>query len=150
MGYTHYWWRPEKLAKETFENFKADVEKIMEVSGVALDSEITEDLIAFNSIHEPCETFYIVREVNEGNTYIQRLPENPERVFGFTKTRAGDYDVPVMASLIALKYWFPKSRISSDGGSSDWKEGVELYEKALDRKIDFTDFPGPWRSREDE
>tara|TARA_R100000789_G_C2981113_1_gene143492 strand:- start:12 stop:653 length:642 start_codon:yes stop_codon:yes gene_type:complete len=60
-----------------------------------------------------------------------------ELLFNFCKTAYRPYDLVVTAVLIALKHHFQEARISSDGESSEWMDGMMLCNNILGYGMDF-------------
>ena len=124
MGYTHYFQRPEKLAKKTFKSFRNEVEEIITKSKVTIvgsmgkrgsDPIITDELVSFNgSGSNSHETLHIPRVIVEGVDFYTK--EN-NLAFQFCKTAEKPYDKVVVEVLKAFKRHFPKVILSSDGGS---------------------------------
>ena len=121
MGYTHYW-RP-KVREFNADKFAELVEgsrKIIEASGVPLaDVDIDETGIRFNGVGENShEDFWLLRD--------------NDRNFGFCKTAEKPYDTPVVAILcLAHQLLGDAIEISSDGGASDWEDGLRLLHHVL-------------------
>jgi len=140
MGYTHYWRKPESLAKNQFGRFVEDVEKIiLASSGIQLRNnmgepgtvpEVTQELVSFNGAGTDAhEAFYVSREEPHGH----RLADG--RVFNFCKTAEKPYDAVVVACLYALIEHCPSVSASSDGGFLEREAGRELYCAATGRQV---------------
>lgn len=90
--------------------------------------EFTEDLIMFNgdaTTGMEHETFEIERVCENACIGEKGL------VFKFCKTNRKPFDLMVKISMLRLKYYFPVSEISCDGGAADWKEAKIIYKKAF-------------------
>ena len=139
MGYTHYFYRKEKLDASQFKAFTEDVRKILANTDVPLSRydgndgspEITDHSIVFNGVGaDSHETFLINREFDEPF----RQPNEKGFLFAFCKTARKPYDEVVVACLIAAKYHFGDDiDVSSDGNAAEWEEGAALYKKATGR-----------------
>lgn len=157
MGYTHYWYRAPTLTPGAFRGWVKDVQLLNDqlppftTSGGGYyadkrlsvhgpdgrgDAVIRDDLVAFNgrnggrsSLDDLAhETFYMPRQLDP-EPY--RTVDEHGRVFEFCKTSRKPYDLFVTAALIALKEHFPGVYVLSDGGASDWEEGIALTKRVL-------------------
>lgn len=137
MGYTHYWDRPKQLNDTKFAELVEDVKKILAAAkekGIEIvggmgdkgtEPTLTGDLIVFNGVEDDAhETVHIPR-VGNG--------------WDFCKTARKPYDLPAMATLIALNYHFPDvAKIRSDGEQDDeWVAGREFAQEVLGFGKDF-------------
>lgn len=137
MGYTHYWRVKEKIPRETWLQICDDAEKIIAACHVKLvwesdepkkkpevKRELDKDgagVIRFNGIGEDGhETFFF--EANASG-------------FNFCKTASKPYDVAVCAMLAAIADRAPMIKVTSDGTHDEWREGLYLAKKALNREI---------------
>lgn len=140
MGYTHYWYRDEKLDKEKFAKASKDCKLVtdyLRTKGIQIQFESDEpdppvfddNLIRFNGQEdEGHETFYIAQEFDEG----YRQPDDTGKLFAFCKTARKPYDTAVTACLIILKHHLGDAiRLSSDGGNEGWLEGLEVVQAVL-------------------
>ena len=145
MGYTNYYRTPKTMDKAKFKILSEELEVAVgfmpgnhsSASGDSKESavicggdgtgepEFTENVISFNGdakTGNDHETFYLPREKPEGKS-------DKELCFDFTKTARKPYDIMVQVSMLRLKHHFPECEISSDGDSSDWKNGKALYKE---------------------
>jgi len=118
MGYTHYFQLHQKPTDEEWDNFDADVSKILDGNAVPLDNESTPYRIFLNGVDEDShETFVLDRDSTRWN---------------FCKTARKPYDDVVSAILIAARYNFgDKFSLSSDGTWEDWQAGCNLIKRTL-------------------
>ena len=128
MGYTHYW----KATKVDAKEYKAalmDIAKIVKdqkailagPNGEPKTRPITNDGISFNGIDEDShETF--------------DLPAAGLKKFDFCKTARKPYDTVVTACLARLAE-VKGVKVSSDGNMDEWKAGVALAVKVLNRPV---------------
>jgi len=114
------------------------------------EPQFTDDTIGFNGNEHQMvdgeeqnlshETFRLDR------TYHPESWERPEKEGGygqFCKTARKPYDLLVCGVLILLKYYFPKSEVSSDGNYEDWKAARIWYQVTFpDRQLPEN---GPWQ-----
>jgi hypothetical protein len=96
------------------------------------EPEFSNDLIAYNGDDETGndlahETFYFERVIDKEDHYRRDDPPEDDLWFECCKTARKPYDLFVCANLIAIKYHFPETKISSDGGYADWKPAVDWY-----------------------
>lgn len=144
MGYTNYYRTPRVMDKAKFKTLAEELQVavgfmpgnhssandgtepvILRGGNGEGEPEFGEDLISFNGDADTGndhETFYLER-VKEGRGSADELH------FDFTKTNRKPYDIMVQVSMLRLKHHFPESEISSDGDSSEWKNGKALYKK---------------------
>jgi hypothetical protein len=141
MGYTHYWYRPEKLDETKFKAAIADCKKVTDWLdknwGVHVQFEYDDDspavfedkLIRFNGSREcGCETFAIEQIFGDGF----RQPDETGKLFDFCKTRYYEYDSAVVACLLVFKHHFgDEFRVTSDGDKTEWQEGLNACKEAL-------------------
>lgn len=128
MGYTHYWYKPKELDADKFKLFADDVRKIIrqiteekwhgKMQDIVIRggngrgaSEITDDIISFNGDADTGhvgEEFCVNRVEKEHRSNIDKLMDMNEdgTYFRSCKTDLEPYDIVVVASLIAFKYWF--------------------------------------------
>lgn len=150
MGYTNYFRRPVELDEKKFKLFVADVKAIFKAAAkkkislanghgkVGTRPQANLEGVIFNGMDfstikgisgedESHETLYIPR------VFKPQEWNKPEKglYFEFCKTARKPYDLVVVAVLIALKKHFPTVKISSDGGSDDWKAGKEFCQSIL-------------------
>lgn len=122
MGYTHYWYGNRPFTTAEWMLIQSDAHKLLtkppvqvlrEYDQPGTEPEIAADVIAFNGDGDDGhETFWFQREPDD---------------FQFCKTAAKPYDVLVTAMLIVSHKHAPDVlRISSDGGTEDWREGLDL------------------------
>jgi hypothetical protein len=116
MGYTHYW-RPQvrEFNAEKFAQLVDGARKIIEASGVPLaDVNIDETGIRFNGVDaDSHEDFWLLRD--------------NARDFEFCKTAEKPYDIVCVAILcLAHQLLGDEIEISSDGGATDWEDGLRL------------------------
>jgi hypothetical protein len=142
MGYTHYWYRPEKLDETKFKAAVADCKKVTdwlgEKWGIHVQFEYDDDspavfedkLIRFNgSMEGGCETFAIEQTFPEDG---YRSLDDTGKLFDFCKTRGYEYDTAVTACLIVFKHHLgDEFRVTSDGDKPDWQEGLKACQEAL-------------------
>jgi hypothetical protein len=140
MGYTHYWTQKKDFSKNTWEQVRYDIRRIVEhaqrrqirigngFGEPGSEPEFTEDKIWLNGINkEGCETFEVIRK---------RRPLEPwqkghvQKGWSFCKTNRGAYDTVVTASLIYLAS-VHGYEIGSDGTYADWVAGLNLATEAL-------------------
>lgn len=136
MGYTHYFRIEKPLAKKEFKLLVADARKLIKAGAkrgilladghglIGTSPSITVDAIIFNGMD------YSEKGGEDGSHETLYLPQKAEG-FNFCKTARKEYDLVVVAVLIALKKHFPSTEISSDGDSDDWKEGVRFCQEVL-------------------
>lgn len=62
---------------------------------------------------------------------------NEKLIFHFCKTAYRPYDLVVTAMLIALKHHFPKVKISSDGNTQNWMDGMLTCDKLFGYGLTF-------------
>ena len=149
MGYTHYWRTrrdtPPELLAEAAQKMAAivDQERHLLADGggtphtspvVQHDAEGTVTLVVFNGIAEAAhETFIWPPDLSEPQEYLRpAFLEVDAEVFHFCKTAYKPYDAVVTACLLAADATLGEYiRVSSDGDSAAWANGMEVYEEAL-------------------
>lgn len=142
MGYTHYWRRPRNLDEKKYIEASKDISKVVEYlgkSGLKVgdgmgdggEPEITEKLIRFNGVGKGAHETFSVPQNLEPSKHDQI---EDGLIFDFTKTAQKPYDVAVTASLVILKHYFPKIKVSSDGEMGDWDPGLSALCRALGDK----------------
>ena len=143
MGYTHYWYKTQKLDTIQFHDFLADFSKVIEENhglGQLVEFQNSTDYLNFNGIGEQAhETFFFERKVDM-DEFIQKNKDN--RIFSFCKTARKPYDVLVCIALIIAKKQFTTNvDISSDGcdESDMWQEPRQICQNTLGygQKFDF-------------
>lgn len=167
MGYTHYFYRSEILDQKHYDLLVEDVKFLLDhlpehslnAGGYHKDDHliirggwgtgkptVNNQLISFNGDeateldHETMD-FPRVLEVESWQTPDHGL------YFQCCKTARKPYDLVVCATLLAIKYHFPKTKISSDGFPSDWVPAVVWYKTLFpDRTLGI----GPWLDNEGE
>lgn len=139
MGYTHYWHRPvgKDFEAEKWKTFVNEVKILSKAlpSDIKLGDGLGEkpfklekDRIWFNGIgDESHETFGIERVCPPQVDYRRGESE----LFSFCKTARKPYDLMVTACLLRLKYYFPYTRVTSDGHYKDWEPAREFIKKVL-------------------
>lgn len=150
MGYTHYWYRKERLAISKFKAFRQDVLALyLELpDGLAIRgwdgtgaAEFTQESVRFNgntATGESCETFHFPRILE--TQWHQKHPKYKSLYFQFCKTRREPYDLLVMATLICAKHHFGKAvLVSSDGGYEDWQPAIDFVNTSKDWSVVFED-----------
>lgn len=153
MGYSHYWWRPEKLQPRFFKSMINDFRRVLPLikeRGIELagwdgngEPELTASTFAFNGKgKDHCETFRldIQREKTHidnsfGGTFVDTKGPKPLYI-SFCKTNRHNYDFAVMVALIIFKRHFDPLdrklvRVTSDGGEEEWREAIEFCKKHL-------------------
>lgn len=140
MGYTHYWYREEKLDREKFQKASNDCKLVTDYlrsKGIYIQFEYHEpeppvfsnEEIRFNGPDEDGhETFYIAQTFCEDF----RQPADDGKLFAFCKTARKPYDTAVTACLIILKHHLGDDfRVSSDGDPEDWQAGLDAVQSVL-------------------
>jgi hypothetical protein len=136
MGYTHHW-KAENLEiveEAKYQKALAEMARVIAESPVPLANgmadegsapDVDEDGICFNgTAGHNYETFSLPGRGQE------------LRDFDFCKTAQRPYDLIVVASLAILKDHLGEAiKVSSDGGSDDWKGGVSFASAVLGREI---------------
>lgn len=137
MGYTHYWYRPEELDATTWARFTDATRTILDVAAVELGSgdgtrtpEVGAGRVVFNGRPpNDYEPFSIDRAYCK---YRGEAPDVSLHYFNFCKTGHRDYDLVVVAVLVAFKLAFGASvRVLSDGHPSEWSPGLAVAERVL-------------------
>lgn len=140
MGYTHYWefQKPSKgntaKLEKNYQQAVKDITKVVtyikknvvNLSGYTVHCKLGQyGGVNFNGVgSDSHETFYL----------REHYKQNED--FNFCKTARKGYDIAVCAALAILKYRLGDYvKVSSDGDSRDWKEGIEIAKKVLKRKI---------------
>jgi len=137
MGYTHYWYRAEKIGKVLWGHVVSDVRKILaalpkeiEMAGMQGQRDtaprLTADSIEFNGVDENAhESFFVERIFTDRHT-------REGSCFAFCKTAEKPYDLAVTAALVVLKHYLrDEITISSDGEEADWNKAKILCQEAL-------------------
>ena len=146
MGYTHYFRRQKELERKAFQELVADVRKLIKASAkvepcvlladgrgiVGSVPQVNLEAIVFNGMD------YSEQGGQDGShetLYIPRVEDKKatpkELLFNFCKTAQKDYDLVVVATLIALKKHFPETEVSSDGDQKDWEAGIAFCQEVL-------------------
>ena len=151
MGYTHYWNTPLKdVDQKTWDAIATDFSKVVSDPKILalLDQEereeysqklrITSDEILFNGVGELSHETFILERKFTPNSFRPEEKEN----FGFCKTARKPYDVCVTACLIIAHHHIEKQpdnyiKVSSDGETEDWMDGIKLCEKVLDYGFEY-------------
>ena len=141
MGYSHYWYRKKEYTQKKFDAFVTDVKAIIEKGGVPIrgndgngEPNVNSGIVAFNGDAESGnnhETFFFPRTITQEHLKYHREYENG--IFFFCKTARKPYDNVVTACLIAVKEHFPDIKVSSDGDTGEWEDGLKLYALATGR-----------------
>jgi hypothetical protein len=137
MGYTHYFYRKQKLNAKQFTHVVEDFQKVIPLLGVSLKGgsgegppNINNNAIIFNGDGEELshETFYLPRDLNPE----KHQHEEKGLYFEFCKTDRKPYDIAVTACLVIAKHHL-KSQItvSSDGDLSEWQDAIKIVYKTL-------------------
>lgn len=151
MGYCHYWGRPMELSPEQFISYVFEVKQLRDAvkprfwffGGVKITGGLrwggptfTDRIINFNG-RPGCENFLVTRIYSE--KHKNRSPKDDGLYWDYVKTNQNPYDVVVTAALLSLLHHVPEAAVESDGDITDWKQGIELYERVTRRKalIDF-------------
>jgi len=146
MGYTHYFRRQKELDRQKFQKLVDDVRKLIKASAkveprvlladgrgtVGSVPQVNLEAIVFNGMDYSeqggqdgsHETVYIPRV-----EYVEATPK--ELIFNFCKTARKDYDLVVVATLIAFKKHFPEIKVTSDGNQEDWEAGIAFCQEIL-------------------
>ncbi len=146
MGYTHYWSASRDFTDDEWKLIKENARKILTHAtdhyGISVSEEydvnrvpVVDDLkIRFNGLgDEGHETFVLSHAVPTPPEYRATEPD-----FQFCKTARKDYDMPVVAILIAARAIAPDAfEWSSDGWLSELAEGVQLYREACGSDLEW-------------
>ncbi|MCW4051197.1 MAG: hypothetical protein NWE89_15850 [Candidatus Bathyarchaeota archaeon] len=139
MGYTHYWSASRDFTDEEWKAIQTNARQILTHAtdhyGISVSEEydinstpiVNNREIRFNGFgDEGHETFLLMHRVPEPPDYRRGEPD-----FNFCKTARKDYDMPVVAILIAARATAPDAfEWSSDGWLSELAEGVKLANEA--------------------
>jgi len=143
MGYTHSWKRSLTLDKDKFKSFVADCQRIMSASGVELiDGKFHQEFHELRYGKTPITSLVMLRFIGKDAQDVFTIPrilvpkdyQGPDAeglYFNCCKTIRLPYDTPVLACLLALKHWFPETKVRSDGWPEELVLGMELYNKVL-------------------
>jgi hypothetical protein len=124
MGYTHYWYKPEKLSPELWKKFTDDFKTILPHFEILLDND---EIIFFNGVGEYShETFCLERIDSE---FERRLNKDESLSFSFCKTARKPYDIAVCCALIIGAKHLP-IRVESDG-DEEWEDAKMLCQETL-------------------
>lgn len=133
MGYTHYWYKPEKLSPELWKKFTDDFKTILPHFEILLDKttgqklRVDDEIIFFNGIGEYAhETFCLERIDSE---FERRLNKDESLAFSFCKTARKPYDIAVCCALIIGAKHLP-IRVESDG-DEEWEDAKRLCQETL-------------------
>lgn len=131
MGYTHYW-KKSDTPQDAWDKLRADAERLIRATPVRIQfeyddpapPEVSNTRIRFNGVGDyRHETFCL---------------EKNEVEFDFFKTARKPYDVVVTAILACAKEHLGDGiKVSSDGDSSEWDEGLEFAKATLGRIVPF-------------
>jgi hypothetical protein len=129
MGYTHYVRQSDGIEPTTFARLSQEAARVASIAwsedlageGIAYefnepdkDPEFTPELIRFNG------------KGNEGHETFILTPGASD--FNFCKTARKPYDIVVVAILCLLAHR-TGAVVSSDGGISDWTDGLALAQR---------------------
>jgi len=129
MGYTHYWYRPEKLDADKFKKASKDCSLLAKSLNIPVQFEydideppvFSENTIRFNGIEEDGHETFSVEQLFQPSF----RQETDGKLFTFCKTARKPYDTLVTGCLTILKHYFGDDFIvKSDGRQSDWEDGV--------------------------
>lgn len=153
MGYTHYYYLPAEIKRDTFNAIATDIQTIAEASGVELAGEWDDatggpggdpvfgtcDLVLLNGVGKNGhETFYFARRWFPAYPDQKPHKDDEGRIFHFCKTAMKFYDIVVTAALIVMKHHLEDAvHISSDGEDGDWQPGRSLVHSALGYGTDY-------------
>ena len=141
MGYSHCFKRAKELDADLFNKFVSDCKLIINKSGLVLVdgeiSNITHEVIV-DKLPRLSENMVRFTEVGGYDRFkIRRVFEPAEWMkpenglyFQCIKTCRQEYDIVVVACLLAFKYYFPESIIYSDGFPAELVDGQNLYREA--------------------
>lgn len=163
MGYTHYWTQVRDFTKDEWADIRADLAAILKYAqhefGIPLadaagddgtSPEIDGDKIYFNGVGDGAhETMCVDRVRPPQESWQSRRGTN------FCKTARKPYDRAVVAVLCYLSTITRRDdpaigdpivgteafTVSSDGGGSDFLDGLELARRALPAKANILDLP---------
>lgn len=144
MGYTHYWSKTRKFTQPEWTAIKKAAQAIIDETPVELcwefdreekPVEISVTKIRFNGLGDDGhETFYFTRSVPPEPEY-----RKGEGDFQFTKTARKPYDDAVVACLIAFQDIAPDAFTwSSDGWLHEHGDGLDLFNKACERDLEWS------------
>jgi hypothetical protein len=146
MGYTHYWYLNPKGNEKKFNEAKLKMSTVILNNSDILANGMGDvntvptwgSKVFFNGIDENShETFALPETLSELDNISQAYVDD-DFVFAFCKTRRKPYDIVVVACLVILKHYMGNDvKVSSDGDSEDWKDGLELARKALSMNKNF-------------
>jgi hypothetical protein len=154
MGYTHYWYRDEKIKPEKYSKIVEDVRKAIDIlkKDIELanwdgtgDPNISSTDISFNGTSKDDQyhetfSFPLVYE-----KYEHEIPKDG-KYFEFCKTARKPYDLVVCVILLIIKRHLNRTiRVSSDGFTDydssglegTWPEAVKFVEKHFGYKAKF-------------
>lgn len=128
MGYTHYWYKANKLKNPAqWALLASDCRRLVRGLGIPLadgsgqegsSPTIEQGKISFNGVGpQRHETFYLSREIMSD--------------FNFCKTAQKPYDMAVMCCLVAAKERFPVLEVHSDGKMDDWAPAIARVKELL-------------------
>ena len=133
MGYTHYWRINQEGSNTNYQSALKDIRKIVEAETEILGNGIGEGKpklkgeICFNGLAKngnDHETFGLEKTIEENSD------------FEFCKTAYKPYDIVVVACLSVLAEKLGHDvKVTSDGNTDDWTEGVTLASEVLGRDI---------------
>ncbi len=139
VGYTHYFYRPEKLDQSKFNQAVADCQALCKAINAPICYEY--DLpnkpaaflptkVWFNGIGEDGHETFVIEQSFTTSKYDSK--NEKEQYFSCCKTARKPYDIAVVACLIIFKHYFGDDfSVSSDGRKVNWKEGLEAVQKHL-------------------
>lgn len=147
MGYTHYWYRPEKISPNKFNAIAEDFKKVLPTLKNLLNEDMSEfdylrvnnNEIVFNGVGENRhETMYFPRYDTRPNF----SPKKKTLKFDFCKTERKPYDIAVCTLLIIAKHHLKNMFIVRSDGEIEndyntWKNAMKLCQKFLGYGLDF-------------
>lgn len=137
MIYTHCWVRKEEINAQSFQQIKADFERLLPhliAQGIVFGDEdgpcdplIQEEAIEFNGAGVDSYERFSFHRISQGK---KRLPQGC--CWDFCKTNQRPYGLAVAAFLLIAQHHLPHDlRIESDGNPSGWKQAGDLCRQVL-------------------
>jgi hypothetical protein len=146
LGYTHYYYRPLNLDRNTFQQFANDVKQIVKLArehGIKIVDwhgtpgtrpTINRNQISLNGLGVNAHESFVINRKHQPESWDK--PKANGLYFDFCKTARKPYDIVVAASLVAFLYHFrDQVEVHSDGGFDEdiWQAAFRHYEHATGR-----------------
>jgi hypothetical protein len=124
MGYSHYWYVPDRL--DNFDQFAAEATRIAGTAKGMHATILVSGVPGSKAVRVGSGSEELVIE----EMFAGRRKPGDILHFNSVKTHHAAHDSLVIAILASLKSHDPRVIVSSDGDANDWAKGLQLYGEA--------------------